>query len=146
MKKYFGIFILLIVTGLAVFAQVADSLVVIDPDIVIPEDITELLNVNKWFASLNGIAGITVFIAALINEKLLKTDKKLMKKMVAMGLAIVLCVGSNIINFGFLAEYKIYEAALYGVGGGFLANGWYGLPVVKGLLKWFKIIPKAPTV
>ena len=124
-----------------VFAQVADS-TVIDPDIVIPETLTDLLNVNKWFASLNGIAGITVFIAALINEKLLKEPKKLIKKLVALALGVVLCVGSGLVNFGFLSEAKIYETALYGLGAGFLANGWYGLPVVKGLLKWIRILPK----
>jgi hypothetical protein len=139
MKKYFGIALLFLFTGLAIFAQVQDSLIVIDPDIVIPEDITELLNVNKWFASLNGIAGITVFLAALINTQLLKTDKKVVKWLVAIGVAIILCVGSGLVNFGFLAEAKFYETALYGIGAGFLANGWYGVPVVKGLLKWFKL-------
>jgi hypothetical protein len=142
MKKLFGITLLFFVALLAVIAQVPDTIAVIDPDIVIPEDLMDLLNVNVWFASLNGVAGITVFIAALINEKLLKTDKKLVKKMVAIGIAVVLCGVTSLINFGFLAEAKIYEALLYGVGAGFLANGWYGLPVVKGLLKWIRIVPK----
>ena len=134
LKNLFLVAFLLITTSLWVFAHV-------DPEIPVPDNWAELIDVNKWFASMNALAGIVIFLTAAINTYLIKTTDKRWKQAMAIIVAIVLAVGSNLINFGFLSEAPIVASVLYGAGTGLLANGWYDVRTVKNLLKWIRILP-----
>ena len=119
--------------ALAVFGQD-----VIEP----PENWGDIImNPTKWFGSLAYIAALTTFIAAFLNG-LLKVTRKFVKQLVAWLVAIVLLVGSDLLNFGYAAEFPILLAALHGVGVGFVANGIFDIPAIKYILDiiegWFK--------
>lgn len=137
MKKYFGFTLMLIFMTIGLFAQVADSLIVIDPEIPVPEEITDLLDIGKWFGSLGALSGLAFFLGGLAN-KLIKAEKKLIRQGVPILIALILAVGSDLIGFGYLKEALIWVAALHGIVAGFMANGWFDLITGQGLLKGFK--------
>ena len=153
MKKFIGITLLLIFTGLAVFAQVADSLIDttgmnIDPAVLIPEDFVDLFDIKGWLAGVAEVAGLTIFITAALTKYVLKSlaeptmKNKRIKWLLSIGVAVLISLISTIANFGYLAEAVWYVALAYGAGSGVIANGWYSIADVKNLLKWLKLKPK----
>lgn len=137
MKKYIGIIVVLLFMALGIFAQVADSIIVIDPEIPIPEAITDLLDIGKWFGTLGALSGLAFFLGGLANT-LLKFEEKLLRQGVPIVVALILALGSNLINFGYLAGVELWIAALHGLVAGLMSNGWFDLIVGQGLLKFFK--------
>jgi len=125
------------------FGLMLVTVVVKAQDVVpVPDDVLEILTqLNVYFGSLAGIAALTTFLAALLNG-LLKVDKKLYRQFVAWLVAIVLLVGTNLVNYGFAAEFSILKSILYGFGAGLVANGIFDIPFIKILLDtvegWFK--------
>jgi len=138
MKKYIGIAVLLLLMAVGVFAQVVDSLIVVDPNIPIPEELTDLLDIGKWLGSLGALSGLAFFLGGLLN-KLLKAEKKLIRQLVPIAVALILAVGSDLANFGYLKEAAIWVAVLHGIVAGFMSNGWFDLITGQGLLKIFKL-------
>lgn len=131
MKRFMFLFALLLVP-LAIFAQ----------DVEPPADWGDvIMNPTKWFGSLAYIAALTTFLAAFLNG-VLEVTKKFVKQLVAWGVAIVLLVGSNLLNFGYAAEFPILLSAIHGVAVGLVANGIFDVPIVKQILDtvegWFK--------
>ena len=139
MKKYIGITVMLLLMVIGVFAQVADS-IVIDPEIPVPDALTDLLDYGKWFGSVGALSGLAFFLGGLAN-KFLKTDKKLVRQLVPVAIAVILAVGSDLIGFGYLKDALLWVAAVHGIVAGGLANGWYDLIVGQGLLSFFKKSP-----
>jgi len=137
MKKYIGLFVMLLLMSVGIFAQVADSLIVIDPEIPVPGDIMELLDIGKWLGSLGALSGLAFFLGGLVN-KLFKSEKKLLRQVIPVGIAILLALVSSFVNFGYLAEAVWWVALLHGVVAGFMSNGWFDLITGQGLLKIFK--------
>ena len=125
------------------FGLMLVTVVVKAQDVVpVPDDVLEILTqLNLYFGSLAGIAALTTFLAALLNG-LLKVDKKLYRQFVAWLVAIVLLVGTNLVNYGFAAEFSILKSILYGFGAGLVANGIFDIPFIKVLMDtvegWFK--------
>lgn len=99
-----------------------------------------IMNPAKWFTDFGAVAVLTAFIAAFLNG-LLKVVKKFPRQLVAWGVAIVLLVATDLLNFGYAANFPILLAVIHGIGAGLAANGVFNIPVVKAILTaiegWF---------
>ena len=137
MKRYIGITVMLFLMIAGLFAQVTDSLVVIDPEIPIPEGLTDLFDVGKWLGSLGALSGLAFFLGGLAN-KLLKADKKLLRQLIPVAISLILAVVSGLVNFGYLKDAALLVTVLHGVVAGLMANGWFDLITGQGVLRIFK--------
>jgi len=103
-----------------------------------------IMNPEKWFLSFGAISLLTAFLAAFLNGAL-KVTKNFVKQLVAWIVAIILVVGSDLLNFGYAAQFPILLAVIHGFGAGLASNGVFDIPIIKGVLdtieKWFN--PKA---
>ena len=124
----------------ALFGQ-PDSAVV-DPTIPIPDGLTDLIDYKKWLGGLALVAGVTVFLTGLMTTHIWKGATKGVKQGISIALALILSIGSGLANIGYLADQEVVTMALWGLGSGFLANGWFTYEVVKGILRWVKLKPK----
>jgi len=95
-------------------------------------------NINVWFATLAGIAAVTVFIAAAVNT-LFKITKKIWKQVVAWVISILLVVGGNLFNIGFGADFPWLTSVIYGLGAGLVANGLFDVTIVQAILDLLKL-------
>ena len=135
MKKMI-LFFILILGSAVIFAQ----------DLPAPPDSWGdiIMNPEKWFLSFGAISLLTAFLAAFLNGAL-KVTKNFVKQLVAWIVAIILVVGSDLLNFGYAAEFPILLAVIHGFGAGLASNGVFDIPIIKGVLdtieKWFD--PKA---
>jgi hypothetical protein len=103
-----------------------------------------IMNPEKWFLSFGAISLLTAFLAAFLNG-VLKVTKNFVKQLVAWIVAIILVVGSDLLNFGYAAQFPILLAVIHGFGAGLASNGVFDIPIIKGVLDtiemWFN--PKA---
>lgn len=135
MKKMI-LFFMLILGSAVIFAQ----------DLPAPPDSWGdiIMNPEKWFLSFGAISLLTAFLAAFLNG-VLKVTKNFVKQLVAWIVAIILVVGSDLLNFGYAAQFPILLAVIHGFGAGLASNGVFDIPIIKGVLdtieKWFN--PKA---
>lgn len=132
MKKMFFLFVILLLPVMAMAQNLPDSVAV--P--AVPTDWNEVLfNVNAWFGSFAGIAALTAFVAAFFNG-LLKVTKGFPKQLVAWVVALLLAVVANLVNFGYMAEYTIWQSVIHGFMAGLASNGIFKMPLAVDLLKW----------
>ena len=100
-----------------------------------------IMNPAKWFVDFGAVAVLTAFIATFLNG-LLKVVKKWPRQLVAWAVAIILLVATNLLNFGYAADFPILLSVIHGFGAGLAANGVFNIPLVKALLTaiegWFK--------
>jgi len=123
MKRFF-LLIFVLLLSLPLMAQ--------DP--VPPENWGDvLINSKEWFASFGGIVLLTAFIAAFLNG-LLKITGKFYKQVIAWSVAIILLVGSDLINLGYAAQFPILLALIHGLAAGLASNGIFDIPWLKYLL------------
>lgn len=92
-----------------------------------------IMNPQKWFVDFGTIAVLTAFVATFANG-LLKVVKKFPRQLVAWGVAIILLVVSDLLNFGYAKDFPILLAVIHGLGAGLAANGVFNIPMVKGIL------------
>jgi sterol desaturase/sphingolipid hydroxylase (fatty acid hydroxylase superfamily) len=117
---------------LTIFAQTVEP----------PTDWTGVIaNFNGWFATLAGIAAVTVFVSGFINT-LFKITKKIGKQIVAWLVAIILTVVGNLLNLGFMSEFPWLTTLAYGFAAGLVANGMFDIPTVTALLQFLKLKEK----
>ena len=122
-------FFALLLFPVAIFAQ--------DPQV--PTSWVDVIsNFNVWFATLAGIAAVTVFIAAAVNT-LFKITKKIVKQLIAWLIAIVLVFAGNLLNIGFSAEFPWLTSLAYGFGAGLVANGMFDVQMVQAMLDRLKL-------
>lgn len=99
-----------------------------------------LMNPGVWFASFTGITLLTAFLGAFFNG-LLKITKSFYKQVCAWVIAILLVVGSDLINFGYAKDFPILFAVINGFFAGLASNGWFDIPTLKAILdsiqRWF---------
>jgi hypothetical protein len=124
------------------FALLATAALMAQDTIPVPGDLYDIVtNMNQYFGSLAGIAVVTAFFAAMLNG-LLKVEKSFLKQLIAWAVAIILMVVTDLLNFGFAAEFSILKAVIYGFGAGLVANGVFDIPIIKSILDkvegWFK--------
>ena len=120
MKKWIFLFSLLLMPFM-LFAQ--------DPEV--PADIADLLaNLQTFLGTLAGLAGTTIFIAAIL-IKLIETNKRWLKLVVGFATAIVISAATNLLNFGLFAESTWTATLLYGAGLGFVAGSLVDIPTMK---------------
>ena len=101
----------------------------------IPEDIADLLaNLQTFLGSLAGLAGTTIFIAAILIE-VVKTEKRWAKLVIGFITAIVIAGFTNVSNFGLFAESSWLQTLLYGAGLGFVAGSLVDIPTMKVLVE-----------
>ena len=125
MKKI--IFIILFMLPAVLLAQVIP-----DP----PTDWSDIImNPQQWFVDFGAIAVLTAFIASFFNG-LLKVVKKFPRQVVSWAVAIILLVGSDLINFGYAKDFPILLAVIHGFGAGLASNGIFNIPTVKAILTW----------
>jgi len=123
MKKWIFLFTLLLVP-MFLMAQ--------DPEV--PADIADLLaNLRSFLGSLAGMAGTTIFLAAII-IKAVSTDKRWLKLVIGFATAILLSAITNLANFGLFAESAWLDTLLYGAGIGFVAGSLVDIPTMKILV------------
>jgi hypothetical protein len=98
-----------------------------------------IMNPSKWFVDFGAVSVLTAFVATVVIG-LLKVVKKFPRQLVAWLVAIALLVGSDLINFGYAANFPILLAVIHGFAAGLAANGVFDIPVLKGILdtveKW----------
>lgn len=123
MKRFIAFFIIAIV-AIPIIAQPieppADWAAVVD-------------NFWIWFGNLAGLAALTTFIAGFLNG-VLKASGKFVRQLVAWVVAVVLAWLSVLLNIGFLAEAQWYMVVLYGVGAGFVANGFFDVGLIQAII------------
>lgn len=130
------LFLILILGSVVIFAQ----------DLPAPPDSWSdiIMNPEKWFLSFGAVSLLTAFLATFVIG-LLKVTSKFVKQLVAWIVAIILLVGSDLLNFGYAAQFPILLAVIHGFGAGLASNGVFDIPVIKAVLdtieKWFN--PKA---
>ena len=130
MKKIvcFLTFVLLIFgLGMPVFAQVADSTIVIPP-----------IGEGFGFGSLVAISGITIFLTALLN-KIFKIVAPLWKQIISWLVSVAIVGAANLLNIGFAADLTLVATLLYGLANGLLSNGVFDLSFIRLLLSFFKL-------
>ncbi len=133
---------LLFTVAITIIIMVAFALPVMAQDVPVPDDVMDVItNINVYFGSLLGVSVLTAFIAALLTG-ILKVEKKFLKQLIAWVVAIILIVVSDLLNYGFAADFSILKAIIYGLGAGLAANGIFDIPVIKTVLDyvdgWFK--------
>ena len=122
MKKIIFLCTLLLLIPLAIFAQ--------EP----PGDWSDIImDPQKWFVDFGAFALLTAFVATFLNG-LLKVVKKWPRQLVAWGVAIILLVATDLLNWGYAADFPILLAIIHGLGAGLAANGVFNIPVVKAIL------------
>ena len=118
MKKMFMILLMLLVAPVLLLAQV-DSI----PQ---PGSIIDIFtDLNGWLSTSAGVAGVTIFLTALVTNMIWKTASKIAKQILAVGISLVLVVIGNLVNIGFMAEFTVGSTVIYGLVIGFMANGLY---------------------
>lgn len=99
-----------------------------------------IFNFQEWFATFGGIAVLTAFVAAFLNG-LLKVTQNFLKQLVAWAVAIILLVVTDLLNFGYAADFPILLAVVHGFAAGLVSNGVFDVPFMKGILDkiehWF---------
>ena len=127
MKKMFYLMVLILAVPLLVIAQV-DSTAYPQPGSVI-DIFTDL---KGWLGSSTTVAGLTIFLTALVTSLVWKTATKIAKQILAVLISLALVVIGNVANIGFMAEFTIASTIIYGLVIGFMANGLYD---AKNVLK-----------
>jgi len=102
---------------------------------------TIIINFKEWMATFSGVVvATTIFVSLLVG--VLKVEKKLIKQFIAWGVAIILLVGTDLLNIGYAKDFPILLAVLHGFAAGLAANGFSTVEVWKSLLTaiegWFK--------
>jgi hypothetical protein len=127
MKKM--LFVLLLFIPVALFGQ----------DVEPPASWGDVINnFNGWFATLAGIAAVTVFIASAVTQ-LFKVTKKLVKQIIAWLIAIALTLLGNLLNIGFMTDFPWLTTLAYGFAAGLVANGFFDVNMVQALLELLKL-------
>ena len=104
-----------------------------DPEV--PADIADLMsNLKSFLGSLAGMAGTTIFLAAIL-IKLVNTDKRWLKLVIGFATAILLSAVTNLANFGLFADSAWLDTLLYGAGIGFVAGSLIDIPTMKILVE-----------
>ena len=104
-----------------------------DPEV--PVDIADLMsNLKSFLGSLAGMAGTTIFLAAIL-IKLVNTDKRWLKLVIGFATAILLSAVTNLANFGLFADSAWLDTLLYGAGIGFVAGSLVDIPTMKILVE-----------
>jgi len=92
-----------------------------------------IINPGKWVASFGAVSLVTAFIASFFIG-LLKVDKRLVKQLIAWAVAIIILVVTDLVNFGYAAEFPVLLAVIHGFGAGLASNGFADVPLIKGML------------
>ena len=129
MKKFVLFMSFLFLIPMVIFAQ--------DPEP--PADWAEVIsNFNTWFATLAGIAAVTVFVSGFFNT-LLRIGSKIWRQVVAWLVAIILVSAGNLFNIGFVSDFPWLTTLIYGFAAGLVANGFFDINIVKALLEWLNL-------
>ena len=93
----------------------------------VPENVWDVItNPEIWLGSTSAVAGLTIFLTLLVS-KLLTSISKIIKQLIAVGIALALIALGNFLNIGFMAEFDLVSTLVYGVVTGLMANGLYDL-------------------
>jgi len=124
MKKIILFCVLLLLIPVSIIAQ----------DIPPPENWGDIImNPQQWFTNFAAFTLLTAFVATFVNG-LLKVVKKWPRQLVAWGIAIILLVVTDLLNWGYAADFPILLAIIHGLGAGLAANGVFDVPVIKAIL------------
>jgi hypothetical protein len=91
------------------------------------------VNPSKWFVDFGAVSLLTAFVATFAIG-LLKVSTKFLKQLVAWLVGIALLVATDLLNFGYAAQFPLYMAVLHGFAAGLAANGLFDIPILKGIL------------
>lgn len=103
-----------------------------------------MIDVNSYFTSIAGLAGVTVLLTGWVNTHLLKWDgwkAQLLSWVVAIGLGVL----GKWQGLGIFADTNWLWTAIQGIGAGLVANGLYSADLIQSLLTLLKAKPKATT-
>jgi hypothetical protein len=92
-----------------------------------------IMNPSKWFVDFGAVSMLTAFLATFAIG-LLRVTNKFVKQLVAWLVAIALLVATDLLNWGYAADFPILLAVVHGFAAGLAANGIFDIPVLKGLL------------
>lgn len=124
MKKILFLMSLMLFMAVPIFAQ----------DVNPPTNWVDVIgNFNTWFATLGGIAALTVFVAAFITT-IFKVSAKVWKQIIAWLVAVALVTAGNLLNIGFVADFPWITTIIYGLAAGLVANGLFDINTVQALL------------
>ena len=127
MKKWIFVTITLLFLSVVAFSQ----------EVIPPENWTDvLINLKGWFTSFAGVSVLTAFVAAFLNG-LLQIEKGFLKQVIAWITGIALLVVTDLLNFGYAADFPILLAVVHGLAVGLAANGIFDIPWLKVLLDKF---------
>jgi len=129
MKKMILFLTLLLLIPVAIFAQDHEP----------PTTWVEVVsNFNTWFATLAGVAAVTVFLAGFMNT-LFKISKKIWKQVVAWVISILIVLAGNLFSIGFVADFPILTTIVYGFAAGLVANGLFDINAVQAILAFLNM-------
>lgn len=109
-----------------------------------------LANPMLWFGSFAGVSLLTTFLATFVNAWL-KITQNFPRQLCAWIVAILIMVATDLLNYGYAAEFPIWLAITHGFAAGLASNGWFDIPLLKSILNkiegWFiKPEPVLPPV
>ena len=92
-----------------------------------------ILNPGKWFASFGLFSLLVAFVTTFLNG-ILKIIKRFPRQLISWGVAIILLIATNLLNWGYAADFTILLTIIHGLGAGLAANGVFDIPLIKSIL------------
>ena len=99
------------------------------------------MNPLQWFSSLAAIAALTAFLSSFLNG-ILNVTSKIVKQLISWAVAVILLVGSDLLNVGYAADFPLLLAAAHGLGAGLISNGIFDIPIIKAILDFIESLFK----
>lgn len=126
MKKAF-LFLMMIFMTIGLFAQ----------EIPEPTDLMDVItNLGVYLGTFPGIVVLITFITAFVLRYLKKVEGRVMKFLVTMAISLILVIGCNLANYGFVSDMTWLVALLNGVGAAICSSLLFGVPIMKQILEW----------
>ena len=125
------------------FALVTPVALLAQTEFPVPTDIADVfVNFGVWVGTFTGIAGLTVFLTALV-LKIFKVTGSGLRQLISWAMGAVLVVIMYVAHVGFAADLLWYGVIAYAIGVSLAANRLFDIGLLKSLLEAFKLTKPA---
>lgn len=124
MKKLFWVFIGLFMLMIPVIGQ----------DVNPPAHIWQVISDLAFYLGTPEAFTVAIPVVTAFITGVFKVEQNWPKKIISWAIAVVGLVGANLLNFGFVADYTIWEAIAVGLLIGLAANGFFSISFIKPIL------------
>ena len=129
MKRLLVLFAFLIFGSVGLFAQ----------EIPEPTNLMDILtNLGLYLGSFPGMVVLITFVTAIALRYLKKVEGKVMKSLITLAISLLVIIGCNLANYGFVANMTWLIAILNGVGVAICSSLLFSVPIMKQILEWIE--------